>query len=294
MSEPVIFILLSSKCSGSTALQEYLAKNFGIAYLHNTGHHENETLYWTKIASVLSLPQRRMHRSEVPFSRTAAARSLQLLFSNQELAAGIPQTLEQSFEVFIQLAQKHCVLIEKSPHHLFNISNVDMILRFREYARGRARVYVMGLVRNPMDSVFSAWSRWRFHCRSFEDEWRQSYENLSAIKGQVAVFNYEQIARSAKSLDEYLHQCGLSKVSDSYRLNSRSVGKWRMNHGFRHRLSPETMRIAKELGYGEEELAQPRTASLAWKVSENVNIGRYMVIWLIKALNNLMPSKNAS
>lgn len=292
MPEPVIFILLSSKCSGSTALQEFMAKNYGIAYLRNTGHHENETLYWTKVASILAIPQRRMHRSEVPFSAGEAARSLRKLLLKQQLPDIVPQSAEQSFELFIQLAQKHPVLIEKSPHHLFNMSNVDLILRFREYARGRARIHVIGLIRNPMDTVFSAWSRWRFNCRAFEGEWRQSYENLSDVSDKITVFCYEQITQSAGPLEEYLHQCGLSKISDSFRLNTRSVGKWRMNKKFRHTLSPETVRIAKEFGYREDELTQTRAVSLDWEMSEILNVGRYWLIGLKKIIHNLMLRKN--
>ena len=49
-------IILSTKSSGSTALQNYFKLNFGFNTVKYTRHQEEETLYWAKVASVLDLP----------------------------------------------------------------------------------------------------------------------------------------------------------------------------------------------------------------------------------------------
>ncbi len=65
-------IILSIKSSGSSACQNLLSKFSQVSYVPKTRHFENETLYWTKAASVLGLPQVDMIDSEVPISKEKA------------------------------------------------------------------------------------------------------------------------------------------------------------------------------------------------------------------------------
>ena len=59
-------IILSEKSSGSSACQDLLSEFADIRHVSRTRHFENETLYWTKAASILGRRQRKMVDSEVP------------------------------------------------------------------------------------------------------------------------------------------------------------------------------------------------------------------------------------
>ena len=62
-------IILSSKSSGSSALQYYLSKYINVNHIRYTRHYEHETLYWTKVASALGILQKNMLNSEVPIRK---------------------------------------------------------------------------------------------------------------------------------------------------------------------------------------------------------------------------------
>ena len=66
---PLCLFILSVKSSGSSILQRILAESLSGRLVEKTTHSENETLYWTKAASVLGLPQIQMENSQVPFRK---------------------------------------------------------------------------------------------------------------------------------------------------------------------------------------------------------------------------------
>ena len=72
-------IILSEKSSGSSACQNLLTKLGKVQHVSKTRHYQNETLYWTKAASILDLPQVKMVDSEVPIEPEKAKTALILL-----------------------------------------------------------------------------------------------------------------------------------------------------------------------------------------------------------------------
>ena len=74
--------ILSAKSSGSSIVQRRLVDGGAAKVVPYTRHFENETLFWTKAASVLGLKQTKMPNSEVPISKPTAHRDL-LLFMAQ-------------------------------------------------------------------------------------------------------------------------------------------------------------------------------------------------------------------
>ena len=74
-------IILSNKSSGSSILQRFITESSEARHVRYTRHFENETLYWTKAASVLGLPQLDMPDSEVPLPKAQARRELVELLS---------------------------------------------------------------------------------------------------------------------------------------------------------------------------------------------------------------------
>ena len=76
MTDCKSIIILSDKSSGSSACQNLLSEFADIRHVAQTRHFENETLYWTKAASLLGRPQRKMVDSEVPIAKEEARSQL--------------------------------------------------------------------------------------------------------------------------------------------------------------------------------------------------------------------------
>ena len=74
-------ILLSEKSSGSSAFQNLLSSVQDVKHIKTTRHYENESLYWTKAASILNMPQIKMVDSEVPLSKKKAIKDLNIFLS---------------------------------------------------------------------------------------------------------------------------------------------------------------------------------------------------------------------
>jgi hypothetical protein len=286
--QPTIFFLLSSKSSGSSAFQSYVSKNFGVNLIKHTPHFENETLYWTKVASVLGLPQWGMHRSQVPMAKNVARTALEdLLSKNGVTLTDNPMKIEY-FEAFFQLCEKTGFpVFEKSPHHLFNESNIKLILEFQEYIKPRARVVFMGLARHPLDTIYSAWSRWRFSTGGFEKEWWRTYYNLLALKRKLPdlpIFRYEEITESPAALDEFLtNKACLTKISSDFKFKTESIGQWK-DVSFRHLLNEETIAVATALGYDAAGLENPNKPNTGWWIETQVNVWRYLAMKIRKKL----------
>ena len=120
MPTPKCIIILSSKSCGSSACQNLLAKLANIRHVEKTRHFENETLYWTKAASILNLSQVKMLDSEVPIGPSKAKKDLvDLLRDNVGDVPGQLIDKEFIFQGWRMLCEHYYpVFIEKSPHHL--------------------------------------------------------------------------------------------------------------------------------------------------------------------------------
>ena len=94
-------------------------------------HEQNETLYWTKAASVLGLAQRDMLDSEVPIPAARARADLRtLILENTPPPHSLPDDdRDLVFEGWRLLCHAHRpVFLEKSPHHLVHWSNLELLL----------------------------------------------------------------------------------------------------------------------------------------------------------------------
>src|SRR5262245_11548349 len=112
-------VILSTKSAGSSAVQTLLCQFGGARHVQHTRHGEQETLYWTKAASVLGLPQVKLPDSEVPIPRRRAERELRAFLAQNAPGFSIPADPESMiFHGWHELCLRHApVFVEKSPHH---------------------------------------------------------------------------------------------------------------------------------------------------------------------------------
>lgn len=254
-------LILSEKSSGSSALQNLLTRFAELRYVQKTRHYEHETLYWVKAASVLGCPQIDMIDSEVPIPPDRARADLRdLLADNVEHPVLPDSDSDLVFEGWRQLCYSHLpVFVEKSPHHLCQWSALELIMRARERLSD-VDFFVIGLIRNPMDTLYSQFQRWRSAPEQLQYQWATAYRNLLKLKDLLGenflILRYEDMVTSVRYLQPVLDFCGatLDEADDGF-FHSRSVAKYRADRRFGFQLADEVAAVAHAFGYLEGETA---------------------------------------
>ncbi|MGC1305627.1 MAG: sulfotransferase [Phormidesmis sp.] len=259
-------LILSNKSSGSSALQRLLAQAVSLKSIEKTRHFQNESLYWTKAASVLNLPQQTMLDSEVPIAAAAARQDLIRLLrdnvSDYKLIAGTAteDDREWVFDGWRQLCQQYQpIFLEKSPHHLLQWSALQLIVDCMTRLEGEVDFLLVGLVRNPMDTLHSAFRRWKTPPEKLQYEWLRAYTHLQQLAEQlgpkVVIVRYEDLASSLDPLIPVFDFCGTSPGPAAECLNRQSLMKWRQDAYFGFELAPEVRALAQSYGYSDAALA---------------------------------------
>lgn len=286
--QPKCVIILSAKSSGSTALQRFLVGSSGARTVRYTKHFEHETLYWTKAASVLGLPQLNMPDSEVPLPPGRARRDLAtFLGANIDGYRAPADDDELVFGGWAQLCRAYRpALLEKSPHHLYQRSALDLLLEsFRRTPEVDVRV--LGLVRHPLSAVHSAWRRWRTLPEVQEQVWLTSYRNLLALQeplgDRLSIIRYEDLVTDPAVVTPTLEFLEVSASSAGLRdLHSTSVERWRQDPHFGFRPSAELVALAETFGYSPDSMTN-RSRPL-WPVQKHVLRGLYKGQVTVKTL----------
>ena len=254
-------IILSSKSSGSSALQNLLVRFPQVNHITKTRHFEYETLFWTKAASILDLPQVDMLDSEVPISKEKAKSDLvSLLTENIETYSPPNDDDELIFGGWKRLCQEYSpVFLEKSPHHLHQWSALELIAKCIEKFP-EIDFLLIGLVRNPMAILYSAWDRWKSIPEKNQYEWFAEYSNLLKIKDLVGdklvIVKYEEMVKRSSCLKKVFDFIGVTETDgfEGY-LHSKSLEKWKQDKLYGFKLSEEVTALAKKYGYTSDELS---------------------------------------
>lgn len=281
-------LILSNKSSGSSAVQRLLAQAVEMKCVEKTRHFENESLYWTKAASVLDLPQQDMLDSEVPISQTAAREDLiTLLRENLSSYSQPADDRTLVFDGWRQLCEQYKpIFLEKSPHHLLQWSALSLMVECIEQLDNEVDFLLVGLVRNPMDTLYSAFRRWKTPPEALQYEWLVAYQNLRKLSdhlgeysvenpsGKVVVVRYEDLATSLAPLAPIFNFCGSVPSSQAQCLNRKSLLKWQQDSLFGFSLAPEVAALAMDYGYSDDELKN--ASSGLWPLYRDVLRGTYM------------------
>tara|TARA_B100000676_G_scaffold303724_1_gene354708 strand:+ start:1735 stop:2631 length:897 start_codon:yes stop_codon:yes gene_type:complete len=253
-------ILLSEKSSGSSIVQKFVTKYTDAKLLPNTRHYENETLYWTKAASLLGLDQHDMVDSEVPLSRDYGKSELIKLLRDNLPGYTPPEgDKELVHEGWSELCKQYTpVLFEKSPHHLCQRAALDLICE--QIKRDKDNEYmIVGLIRNPMDTIYSQYDRWCSPPALVESQWLKAYTNLLELKqklgDQVLILRYEDVANDNNKVKPVIEFCEveLPEFSGSY-IDTKSLHRWKSNMSFSHSLSKNTLALAQLYNYSNSEM----------------------------------------
>ena len=280
-------LILSNKSSGSSAVQRLLAQAADLKCVEKTRHFQNESLYWTKAASVLNMPQVDMLDSEVPIEQNKARNDLLTLL--KENLPNYEPAINDEFLIFDgwrQLCQQYQpIFLEKSPHHLLQSSALSLIVSCMEKLEEQVDFLLIGLVRNPMDVLYSAFRRWKTPPEKLQYEWLTAYENLRDLanklgdrnpntpftynpNGHVLTLRYEDLADSLEPLAPVFDFCNTSPNPSAKCLNRNSLLKWKQDSLFGFALSPKVIELASMYGYTDSELSNK--PSPLWPLYENI------------------------
>ena len=284
-------ILLSEKSSGSSAIQNLLANYTKISHLENTRHYENESLYWVKASSVLGLKQNNMIASEVPIDMETAKKDIANLL-NESLGTNYKASHIDKKTIFHgwELLCKHHspIFFEKSPHHLLQRSALKLIVEAISKISS-VDFIIIGLIRNPMDVLYSYHKRWGVKPEKMEHQWNQAYLNLQELKkivgDKLVIVRYEEVVHSLKCIYPVLNFCdiNLSSVDNNY-LHQNSINKWKSDNFFGFNLSHEVMQLALDYGYKRPELVNNSNARYLWQFVKNFRYFVYYTLIFIKKI----------
>jgi hypothetical protein len=259
MSKLRCLIILSERSSGSSALQNFLVKFTKAQHVKNTIHYEFETLYWTKAASILGKPQINMVDSRVPFKYEQAKSDIIQLLQENLNVFDVPDTdKELILNGWRALCQQFSpVFLEKSPHHLCEWSALELMIdSFIEMED--IDYLIVGLVRNPLDTIYSQFRRWYSIPEKIEKQWIIAYQNLLNLKKRIphklVIVRYEDLTTSIKPLSSILDFCGVNDQIEENFFYSHSINKWKDDRLFGFSLSSECINLAKKFGYHKSEL----------------------------------------
>jgi hypothetical protein len=273
------YFILSTKSSGSSVLQRHLSA-LTSARLPTSHHEERETLFFTKAASVLGLPQVKLENSEVPYSPLEAGQDLQrFLEQNVGSWTASLRTEDDIFRAWTTVVRSAPEdLVEKSPHHLYEKSVVHLMERYAD-AEPQIDVRFIGLVRNPLATLCSSWRRFGLRPANEERHWRRAYRlllDLQARKPQlVTIITYERLVRDPQELATLLAIETATPTSE--RIHDDSLERWRQDDAFAHHLSEETIRLAERFGYARDELLNDREPR--WSIRDEVRASAWSMLY---------------
>lgn len=258
-------LILSDKSSGSSILQTELLKHPSVRALAKTPHQEGETLFWNKAVALLGLRQERIAHSHVlPMEFSTARQALESLVTDNVPGFMVPaDDRALVFEGWRALATAHGpVFLEKSPHHLHYRDALSLILEAENRLPDLPFRFI-GLVRDPMDTIYSMWNRWRVPPERSQHDWVRAYQNLLWLQEQVGermvLVRYEDLISDRAQLRRVCALLEIDLVTGmGSGFSSGSVRAWRKDRGFGFQPASEVKELAHALGYPIMEPAASR------------------------------------
>jgi len=266
-------MILSDKSSGSSILQKLLADT-GYFKKNNPNKFHDESKFWLYALAILdNKSQPSMNYSyEFPANVNEAVFALNKLMQNSEINIifNNNSNKETFFEAWIKLCEKNNpIFIEKSPHHLHSWQVLKLIFEFMEKNPLQDMRFV-GLIRNPMDTLYSMWKRWYAIPAIAEKSWVKAYENLikfkEIAKDKIVIIKYEDLIYSpGASINNILKLFDIQPIENNFNiLYSNSISKWKKDKFFGYYPEVDVIELANLFGYNFE--SPKKKAIFLWPI----------------------------
>ena len=271
--KPTVVFILSDKRSGSTFLERELARHPLIQHVAYTPHTYNETHYWVKAARLLEMPEQLFSGEEYPGSYGGVKKTRDSLITTIKGNVAdfvVPDDdRELVFKGWDALCAAYAkpVFIEKSPHHIHNWAALELMLEWM--GQTDTPVLFIGLIRNPMSVMYSAFQLFGTDPAQRQFGWMRATQNLVLLErllGEEAFrwVRYENLveqpewefSRLCEFIGvDFMHDMGASAHTKSKRL-------WEADPVFRLQLDPAVKRLAICFGYSQGDLHNPQKPEL--------------------------------
>ena len=195
-------MLLSDKRSGSTMFQRELCKHSDIQHVEYSPHTYFETHHWLKAACILDVPKQEFyahHPHRGYGSKAAAKRYIVDCIKGNVPGFDVPDNKHDLvFNGWEALCERFSepVFFEKTPHYIGHWASLDLILKWMGITK--YEVKIIGLVRNPVSVLYSAYHLFHTDPEERQFAWANAYRNLLAFKEllqpeQFHLVRYEDI-----------------------------------------------------------------------------------------------------
>jgi hypothetical protein len=262
-SSATCLMILSTKGAGSSALLKFILAHSQYRTIEWTRHYERETLYWTKAASILELPQVELTDSEVPIP---AARAREELRTFLQRNLGEEPTFDSDEQMIFEGWRRLChrfgpAFVEKTPHQLHQWSAMGLLRRaINQFPEIEHRA--IALIRNPVDAIYSQWARWRALPEVTQFEWMTAYQNMirarEMLRDKMLEVRYEDLATDELLVDRLGDFIGCRFKNAKTVLDAQSIARWKADRRFGMSLDPRVREFAMRFGYATEELDTTR------------------------------------
>ena len=272
-------VLLSDKSSGSTILQKIITSHPQIKNIRSDLNNY-ESKYWEYATAILGLEQPKMKYShEFPISRKKALQRIDKLLK-QDAGLNIDirnfsDAKEYIFNGWEALCEKYSpVFFEKSPHHLHYKEALNLMYEYIQKYPNTDFKFI-GLVRNPIDTLYSMWKRWYAIPEQRQYEWLRAYNNLLDFKFKLneylKIVKYEDLVKNPEELRDLFNFIGVNYSPElETNLHNRSLNKWKNDKNFAFHLSQEVFELAKKF-YSTEKLQNENKNIVYWQILSKLN-----------------------
>lgn len=265
---PTVVILLSDKRSGSTMFENEICRHPDINHVVYTPHSYNETHYWLMAAILLKMPRHLFSGHQPPKSygpRTTTRRYLIDCIRGNVPDFVIPESDEALvFKGWDALCNKFArpVFFEKSPQHPHHWAALELMMKWAQ--KSEFKVRFIGLVRNPMAVMYSAYNLFSTDPEERQFGWASCYRNLLAMREIVGresfhMVSYEDLIAHPKQVFgdvcDYLRLEHCETIGD--KVHAESLVKWRDDPYFTLQLDESVKRLARHFGYHENDFYNP-------------------------------------
>lgn len=259
-----VVILLSDKRSGSTMLQNALNRHNSICTVDYSPHTYLETHHWLKGAVMLGLKPKLFSGGQVYQgygSRWGAKEYMIDCVKKNVPGFVIPENdrtlVFKGWEAMCdQFANP--VFFEKSPQILAHWGALSLMIEWMEITKHQVKV--IGLTRNPMAVMYSAWKLFHSAPERRQYGWLEIHRNLMAIKAMLPAESYIQV-RYEDIIDNpvkiFSNICSFIGVANDPKIGEEvhrsSLHKWLSDKNFTLQLDESVKQMARIVGYVDED-----------------------------------------
>lgn len=267
-SPKTIVLLLSDKRSGSTMFQSELSKHPLVHTVDYSSHTYLETHHWLKAAVMLNKDKRDFASQKIynGYGSVANARAYMIdTIKGNCTNFEVPESdRELVFKGWDALCEKFAkpVFFEKSPQFLAHWASLELILEWMKDTK--YSVKIVGLTRNPMAVMYSAYELFHTNPEKRQKGWMNIQNNLLRFKNAVpkesiCLLRYEDlVADPRNSFAAVCDFIGIPMDDEMGNIAHRdSLRKWQDDPYYSFKLNAEATALAKNFGYSDDDLYNP-------------------------------------